>query len=149
LNNATSCIRVSEESPPRAEGRRLVLAEDDGDLRETLALAMRREGYEVIELEDGWQLLEYLSTQMLLDGDSSSVHVVISDIRMPGKSGLDVLAGVQWAQHPPPFILVTAFCDAETQAEASRLGAAALITKPYSLAQMRTLVHDVESERVR
>jgi DNA-binding response OmpR family regulator len=145
LNNAASSSRVGERSAPRVEGRRLVLAEDDSDLREMLALAMRREGYEVIELEDGWQLLEYLSTQMLVDGECSSVHVVISDIRMPGKSGLDVLAGVQWAKNPPPFILVSGFCVAQTQAEASRLGAAALVAKPYSLAQIRALVREVDS----
>jgi two-component system response regulator (stage 0 sporulation protein F) len=126
----------------------LVLAEDDHDLRETLALALRREGYEVVELEDGWQLLTYLASQMLSDGEDSSVDVVISDVRMPGKSGLDVLAGVQWGPRPPPFILVSAFCDPQTQAEAARLGAAALISKPFSLDEMRTLVRDVEGRRL-
>jgi DNA-binding response OmpR family regulator len=126
----------------------LVLAEDDHDLRETLALAMRREGYEVVELEDGWQLLTYLAAQMLADGECSTVDVVISDVRMPGKSGLDVLAGVQWGAHPPPFILVSAFCDPQTQAEATRLGAAALVSKPFSLDEMRTLVRDVEGRRL-
>lgn len=135
-------------SKPRAHGRRLVLADDDQDLRETLALAMRREGYDVVELEDGWQLLVYLATHMLHDGERSSVDLVISDVRMPGKSGLDVLAGVQWGRHPPAFILITAFADAQTRAEAWRLGATALVTKPFTLDEMRTLVQDIGSRRV-
>lgn len=126
----------------------MVLAEDDHDLREALALAMRRDGYEVIEVEDGWQLLQYLVSQLLLVGDLASVDIVISDIRMPGKTGLDVLAGIRWSRHPPPFILVTAFTDVATQVEAVRLGAAALVTKPFTLNQMRALVLDVESRQV-
>jgi DNA-binding response OmpR family regulator len=125
-----------------------VLAEDDPDLRETLALAMRNEGYEVIEVEDGLQLLRYLAVNMRVDGQGPSVDLVISDIRMPGKSGLEVLAGVQWGMHPPPFILVTAFSDAATRAEASRLGAAALVLKPFKLDQIRAVVRDVESRQV-
>lgn len=128
-------------------GRRLVLADDDQDLRETLAVAMQREGYDVVQLEDGWQLLVYLASNMLSDGERPTVDVVISDVRMPGKSGLDVLAGVQWGPHPPAFILITAFADAQTRSEALRLGAAALVTKPFTLDEMRTLVRDVGSRR--
>jgi DNA-binding NtrC family response regulator len=146
--NSASNVPVDEGDHPSAKRRRLVLAEDDHDLRETLALAMRREGYEVIELEDGWQLLTYLAAQMLIDTECSSVDVVISDVRMPGRSGLDVLAGMQWGRHPPPFILVSAFCDPLTQAEATRLGAVALIAKPFSLDDMRTLVRDVQGQRL-
>lgn len=148
MNITTPSSQVSEGSYPRVQGRRVVVADDDHDLREMLALAMRREGYEVIELEDGWQLLQYLAKQMLVDGERSSVDLVISDVRMPGTSGLNVLAGVQWGRNPPPFILVTAFADDQTQAEAWRLGAVALVAKPFSLDEMRTLVRDVESRRV-
>jgi DNA-binding response OmpR family regulator len=125
----------------------LVLADDDQDLRETLALAMRREGYDVVELEDGSQLLTYLASHMLSDGERSSVDLVISDVRMPRWSGLDVLAGVQWGRHPPAFILMTAFADAQTRAEALRLGAAALVVKPFTLDQMRTLAREVGARR--
>lgn len=148
MTDTTQSDQLGQENRPRVEGRRIVVADDDQELRETLALAMRKDGYEVIELEDGWQLLRYLATQMLNDSECSSVDVVISDVRMPGKTGLDVLAGVQWGKRPPPFILITAFSDASTHAEATRLGAAALVTKPFDLDEMRALVRVVESRRL-
>jgi DNA-binding response OmpR family regulator len=146
--SSTASNQARDEWTSSPKACRLVLAEDDQDLRETLALAMRREGYEVIELEDGWQLLQYLTAQRLADGEKPPASIVISDIRMPGKTGLEVLAGMQWGQRPPPFILVSAFCDAQTRSEASRLGAVALVAKPYNLEQMRLLVRDIESRQV-
>ncbi len=132
----------------RNGGGNVVLAEDDGDLREALALAMRREGHEVVELANGWELLQHLAMHMLADGSLPPIDVVISDVRMPGKSGLDVLAGVQWARQPVPFILITAFADSQTRAEAWRLGAVAFLSKPFSLDDIRTLVRDAVSRQV-
>jgi DNA-binding response OmpR family regulator len=55
---------------------------------------------------------------------------------MPGVSGLSVLAGLHELQNAPPIILITAFGDPATHAEAKRLGAGAMIDKPFEIAEL-------------
>jgi DNA-binding response OmpR family regulator len=118
---------------------RVLVAEDDADMRELLASVLRKDGYDVIEARDGWQLLQYLATHTPAV-DDSPVDLVISDIRMPGKNGLDVLAGLRFADSSTPVILITGFGDLQTHLEARRLGATAVLDKPFDLDQLRSVV---------
>jgi CheY-like chemotaxis protein len=118
---------------------RILVAEDDTDTREALVEALRLDGYEVIEAHNGWELLQYLATQDA-QTETSQVDLVISDLRMPGKNGLDVLAGLRCANGSTPFILITGFSDLQIHAEARRLGAAAVLAKPFALEQLRTVM---------
>jgi DNA-binding response OmpR family regulator len=128
----------TDESTPRA--LRIVVAEDDGEMRALIAGGLRRGGFEVVELGNGWQLLECLARNHLNPDDPEQVvDLVISDVRMPGKSGLDVLAGLRWADWPVPVILITAFGDRHTHAEARRLGAIAVFDKPFAVCDLCTM----------
>jgi DNA-binding response OmpR family regulator len=118
---------------------RVLLADDDSDMREMVASALREDGYEVIEARDGWQLLQYLATHARAV-DDNPIDLVISDIRMPGKTGLDILAGLRWADPSTPFILITGFGDMQTHMEARRLGASAVFDKPFDLEHLRSVV---------
>jgi DNA-binding response OmpR family regulator len=108
-------------------------------MREMVASALREDGYEVIEARDGWQLLQYLATHARAV-DDNPIDLVISDIRMPGKTGLDILAGLRWADPSTPFILITGFGDMQTHMEARRLGASAVFDKPFDLEHLRSVV---------
>ncbi len=119
---------------------RVLLAEDDPAMRSMIAFALRRDGYEVCEVKDGNQLLKRLADRMLRP--TWDVDLVISDIRMPGKTGLDVLAGLRKADWSMPVILITAFGDEAVHDEAKRLGAATVINKPFDLDELR---HAVQS----
>ena len=77
--------------------------------------------------------------ESLQSEEDRGIHLLISDIRMPGKNSLDVLAGIRWADWSLPVILITAFADAKTNAEARRLGAAMVFDKPFELKELRTL----------
>jgi DNA-binding response OmpR family regulator len=127
--------REAQEMPPA----RVLLADDDPDMRTMVASALRKDGYEVIEARDGWQLLQYLATHTP-QVDDHPIDLVISDIRMPGKNGLDVLAGLRWADASTPFILITGFGDMQTHMEARRLGASAVLDKPFDLEHLRNVV---------
>jgi len=118
---------------------RVLLADDDADMREMVASALRKDGYEVIEARDGWQMLQYLATHAS-DEEDSPIDLVISDMRMPGKNGLDVLAGLRWADPSTPFILITGFGDMQTHMEARRLGASAVFDKPFDIEHLRNVV---------
>src|ERR1041384_2602166 len=134
---------MMERLPPR-----IILAEDDDEMRKLLAWALRADGYEVIEVDNGVDLGVHLS---LGDGTgkSSEFDLVISDVRMPGLSGLQVLMGLRRLDRTLPCILFTAFGDQELHAEAFRQGAPPHLEKPFEIDELRTLVKVVLRGRPR
>jgi DNA-binding NtrC family response regulator len=148
--------------------RQVAIAEDDDDLRSLLATMLRRAGFIVREFSSGSQLLRSLAPapkqvdpisgletgvrNVLSSSDSSrepllepisepGIDLVISDIRMPGASGLDVLATLHSANQPVPVVLMTAFGDRQTHEQALKMGAAALIDKPFELDELLSLAN--------
>ncbi len=149
-----SCGRLESQNPLLATGRprlvkrpRILLAEDDTELRSLLAASLRKDGYEILEARDGAEVLGQLQPVLSRNRPWTAStpppqppDVIISDIRMPGLSGLEVLDAVRGARLATPVILITAFGAPETHARARRLGAAAVIDKPFDLADLRRLV---------
>jgi DNA-binding response OmpR family regulator len=120
--------------PGSTDPYRVLLAEDDYEMRVLLAMALRKAGYEVVECSDGMGLLTHLAAFLLPDELAREpVDLIISDIRMPGVTGMEVLEGKPEKQAFPPMILITAFGDAETHALADRFGAAAIFDKPFDM----------------
>jgi DNA-binding response OmpR family regulator len=101
-----------------------------------LASALRSDGYEVVETPNGVALLEEISL-LLFRGEALPADLIISDERMPGVLGSEVLAGLRGASWPVPFILITGFGDEGTRREAYRLGASAVFDKPFDLDDLR------------
>jgi two-component system response regulator (stage 0 sporulation protein F) len=132
---------------PWSSPARVLLAEDDPSMRELLATTLREDGLEVIEARDGSALLDRLAEALAADGDLSGYDVIVSDIRMPGHSALDILAGVRHALRRIPVILITAFGDRVTHERAMRLGASAVFDKPFDLDDLRTAVHHELQQR--
>jgi len=126
----------SRPTPPA----RLLLAEDDLELRELLAYVLRADGHEVVEARDGHELLEILSEQR------GAVHepfsLVVSDVRMPGLTAFDVLTRLQRALTDTPVILITAFGDQTTHLRAQRMGASRVFDKPFDFDDLRAAVHE-------
>ena len=126
---------------------RVLLVEDDDELRAFLGSALRSDGYDVVEAGDGVEALGEIATGLLRPGDPRPPDIVISDIRMPGKTGLEVLAGLRRADWATPVILITGFGDRHTLAEAHRLGAAAVFDKPFDVDELRAALMDLRRER--
>lgn len=125
---------------------RVLLAEDDDEMRVLLAMTLRKSGYEVVECADGIGMLTHLAAFLLPEEFArESVDLIISDIRMPGVTGMEVLQGKPNKQGFPPMILITAFADAETHALANRFGAAAIFDKPFDMDVLLKKVKDVLS----
>lgn len=105
----------------------LLLAEDDDELRELFVAALEQVGFHVVTVDDGFELLDYFDG---IRGRSLPAPlVVVSDQRMPGRSGLDVAEQLDARGVRVPFYLVTAFPDDELRGRAERLGAS-VIAKP-------------------
>ncbi len=112
--------------------RCILLAEDDFEMRKMLAWSLKREGYEVGECASGTELLEKLGLLELVP--SAQVYdLIISDIRMPGQSGLEVFETLSEFLDFPPIILLTAFPDEKIIKRSEQLGAVAILAKPFEI----------------
>ena len=121
----------------------VLIADDDAAMRQMLAVSLRNEGFEVGECSDGRDLLDTLRA-----GETSSPpSVVVTDMRMPGVDGLDVLYWVERWCPEVPVILITAFGDRHTHQRARQLGAARVIDKPFELEQLHEAVTEAIERR--
>jgi DNA-binding response OmpR family regulator len=115
----------------------ILLIEDDDAMREMLAESLRQEGWTVTECENGFRWLQFCVRESTEDtaGVDEDYDVIVSDIRVPGMSGLEAMETLQdldCAGSCPPTILITAFGDEETHRRAKQLGAAIILDKPFA-----------------
>jgi DNA-binding NtrC family response regulator len=131
---------VVEEGEERQRRARVLLAEDDDELRWALSDFLKGEGYEVVPVANGGALLTHLGAAFLLEQRDSPPDLIISDVRMPGISGLQILQSVRARAWQIPVVLMSAFGDADTRARALGLGVTAFLDKPLDLDRLRDLL---------
>jgi CheY-like chemotaxis protein len=85
--------------------------------------------------------------ERITDAEAVSLILILSDINMPGMSGLELLPKARAARPDVPIIMITAYGDAETKRKALEGGAEALLTKPIDFAVLRNEI-DARVERV-
>jgi CheY-like chemotaxis protein len=136
--------RFQARVAPSVSGRpaRILVADDDTEMRNLLASSLRGDGYDVVEATSGPDLLEEVS-MLLFSGQAVPVDLIISDERMPGMLGSEVLAGLRESRWPTPFVLITGFGDAETHRRAFSLGARAVFDKPFDLDELKRTVETI------
>jgi len=126
---------------PVGAGKRLLIAEDDDDMRRMLISALRVDGYEILEARTGLELVEHLQPWLRRAPGGTAIDVVITDVQMPHVSGLEVLRALQRAHGVPPvIIIITAFGDPQLHRSARALGAEFVFDKPFDLDDLRTAV---------
>jgi len=110
----------------------LLIAEDDADLRNLLSLAFERAGYKVHQCANGVELVQRLQT--LIEGkEDTKILGLVTDIRMPGITGLSILEGLHDLGVALPVFVITAFGSQEVHAQAARMGAAGCFDKPFDI----------------
>ena len=110
----------------------LLLVEDKNELRAMLRKALERSGYTVDEAPDGTAAIQKVRARRYL--------LVITDLKMPGASGLDVLRETKHADATIPVILLTAFGSVEEAVTAMKEGAFDFLQKPVDLDHLKLLV---------
>jgi two-component system response regulator PilR (NtrC family) len=111
-------------------------------MRELLAIVLRREGYEVLLAENGTSAIAMLERE--------PVDILISDIKMPDLSGVDVLRAAKRIDQDILGIMITAFASTETAVEAMRLGACDYLSKPFDVDLLRMKVREkIENRQLR
>jgi two-component system, NtrC family, response regulator PilR len=126
------------ESEPRAQARLLVV-DDERSMRELLSIVLRREGYDVTLAENGRRALELL--------ERGRYDLLVSDIKMPDMTGVDVLRGAKRIDPDILGIMVTAFASADTAIEAMRLGAHDYLSKPFDVDELKMKVRNALEQR--
>jgi DNA-binding response OmpR family regulator len=120
----------------------VVVAEDDAAMRELLVYALSMEGFRVSEFRDGSGLFVNTAGNIIFP-DRHGVDLIVSDIRMPGYTGLEFLEKIRALHWMIPVIIVTAFGTPETHDRALDLGAAAVFDKPFEIRDLMDAVHSV------
>ncbi len=111
----------------------ILIADDDDSLRRVLEFRLREEEYDVLTASDGLAALDLFTKR--------EVNCLITDLRMPGLSGLELLRRASAIKSETPVIVITAYGDIETAVEAMRAGAFDFITKPFHRDQISLTVH--------
>ena len=108
-------------------------------MRELLSIVLRREGYEVTLAENGRVAVERL--------ERGRFDLLISDIKMPDMSGVDVLRAAKRIDSDIVGIMITAFAAADTAIEAMRLGAHDYLSKPFDVDELKIKVRNALEQR--
>jgi two-component system response regulator AtoC len=115
-----------------ARASRILVVEDEPNLRKVLATLLRREGYEVTVAENG--------EVGLAEFDKNGADVVVTDMVMPRIGGMEVLRAINGKAPDVPVIIVTAHGTVDSAVEAIKLGAFDYITKPFDQAELQSVI---------
>lgn len=118
----------------------VVLAEDDDDYRSVLAAALEREGFLVVEVRNGVELVEELDISPADERWRPKFDVLVTDYHMPGITGMEVLEALAMVGMAGRVIVISAFADDETMEWASRIGAASVLAKPFSFERLTSAI---------
>ena len=115
----------------------ILVVDDEPDVEELFRQQFRR------DLRSGSFTMEFaqsasLALQQIADAKGVSLILILSDINMPGMTGLELLPLAKAARPDVPVIMITAYGDADTKRQALENGAEALITKPIDFGLLRT-----------
>ena len=124
----------------RSNNFRILITDDDGDLRELLTEAVKNWGYEVSVAKDGEEALRKLRMERY--------DIVITDLMMPGMDGLTLLKKVKELDKEILVIIITGYATIETAVKAIETGAYDYIAKPFRLDELMIVIKNA-CERLR
>ena len=120
---------------------RILVAEDDPGVRLLVTRALGLEGHEVIAVEDGELALETLTAE------SGGFDFVLSDIRMPAMTGIELAHEIAAAWPELPILLMTGYAEQKESADDLAAIIEGVVEKPFSIADLRREVGRILAER--
>lgn len=111
---------------------KILIVDDDSSIRNMLTIVLKKNGYLVSAVDSSEEALKFLKEKQF--------DLVISDIKMPGISGIDLLKKIKTITPEVPVIMITAFASANDAVEAMKLGAEDYITKPFNLDELKLII---------
>ncbi len=113
---------------------RILIVDDEPNMRTILAGLLGREGYDVDTAADG------RAAVATLERTGGNVHAVLTDLRMPGMDGMELLEHVVGRYPGRPVVMITAHGTVDTAVEAMKVGAFDFVTKPFQADELRAVV---------
>ena len=120
------------------EAKKILVVDDEQNSREGLTKILIKEGYEVVSAEDGEVALNEMEKQ--------DFDLVITDLRMPEVTGIDVLEKIREKNPDIGVIIVTAYGEINSYLEAMNLGAFEYLNKPIKLDELRRVIKKALNE---
>jgi len=111
---------------------KILVVDDEPGIRELLSIMLSSEGYDVSTARD--------YNTALTKFQQNDFDIIIADIMMPGKSGIDLMKAIREKDPDIPIIIITAYASINSAIEALRLDAFDYITKPFSVDQMKFII---------
>lgn len=135
VSSSNGMILLATANPPGR--KRILIVDDDEHLRENLAELFAVEGYETMTAANAPEALERIA--------SGNVDLLLTDFRMAGKSGIDLIEEARRARPGLRAILMTAFGNGFTEIESVRHGAIGYVKKPFEVEEILGLVSRILS----
>ncbi len=111
----------------------ILIVEDEAKMRRLLELNLGEDGFSTFSAGDAETGLKLLR--------ENSIDLVVTDLKLPGMDGLEFLQAVKRQNAALPVVVMTAFGSVETAVEAMKAGASDYVLKPFSLSEMRLVIH--------
>jgi two-component system response regulator PilR (NtrC family) len=121
-------------------GARILVVDDEQSMREFLEIFLRREGYEVVTAGDVDTAVAHL--------EADEIDLVITDMQMPEKTGLDLLLAAREVSPETILIVVTAFGTTDSAIAAMKEGAYDYLTKPFKVDELRIVIEKAFEKKV-
>lgn len=121
---------------------KILVVDDDGDLRHALAEALGDDATEVVEACNGTEAEQILYADA---AEGRPFDLLVTDIRMPGRTGLEVLRNLRARGSTMPVILMSGFADAAAITEGTTMQRALLFAKPFDVDDLRTVIHNLDA----
>ena len=119
---------------------RILVVDDEASMREVLQILLERDAYQVDCAENGAVALQYLH--------ENDYDLLISDIKMPRMSGIELLRQLRAEEQDLTVLMMTAFSSTEEAVEAMKLGAYDYITKPFKNDEIRLVIRNALERKV-
>jgi len=121
---------------------RILIVDDEKNMREVLEIFLRNEGYNVSVADSGERAVEAMRHDIF--------DLVITDMKMPGMSGIDLLKNIKQISPETIVVIITAYGTTESAVQAMKLGAYDYIQKPFEMDDIRLVVKNaIETQRLR
>ena len=137
--------RVSTPSGERCA--RVLIGEERWALRDLLVWAFEDQGYEVVAVGTGPDLLHVLSASLSSRAQIEPFDLVVADVALPGWLGLGAVEKLSSNPRVPPVVVLTAFDSGEVHRRATRAGALAVLDKPFAVGALTEIANRLLSRR--
>ncbi len=123
----------------RNSDKKILIIEDDEAMRSLLRDFLDEEGFDTDSVSNGYDALRKLADR--------SFDLIITDVQMPGLTGLDILPRIKRLHPDATVIVITAFGSDELHRRSFEKGAAGYLQKPIHVNQLRALIYEVVSSK--